>query len=97
MRVMTAPTAAVLTEQVVLDTWARVVAEVGNLVGFEGTEIDVGGDTRLDASEEVLGTVVGDTTLRCDAGEMRGRVAVDPEGMVVGILVAPRDQTALAF
>lgn len=95
--VLTPPTAAVVTEQVVLDTWARVVAEVGNLVGFEDTGIELGDGTRLDASQEVLGTVVGDTTLRCEAGEMRGRVAVDDDGMVVGILVVPRDQTALPF
>ena len=97
LRLLTPATAAVLTEQVVLDTWARVVAEVGNLVGFEDTGIELGDSTRLDPSQEVLGTVVGDTTLHCEAGEMRGRVAVDDNGMVVGILVVPRDQTALAF
>ncbi len=95
--VMTPPTAAALTEQVVLDTWADVVAEVGNLVGFEDTGIELGDGTRLEESQEVLGTVVGDTTLRCEAGEMRGRVAVDDDGMVIGILVVRLDQTALAF
>lgn len=82
--------AGVLTEDAVLGTWARVVGEVGNLDGFDGTRVEHG-------DGPALGVVVGDTTLRCEAGELRGRVAVDDQDRVVGILVVPTDAVDLPF
>lgn len=82
--------AAVLTEDAVLGTWARVVGEVGNLEGFEATRVET-------EDGEAFGVVVGDTTLRCEAGELRGRVALDASDRVVGLLVVATDATDLPF
>lgn len=82
--------AAVLTEDAVLGTWARAVGVVGNLEGFARTRVD-------HPDEAAFGVVVGDTVLRCEAGELRGRVAVDDQDRVVGILVVATDATDLPF
>lgn len=87
---MPAEVAAVLTEDAVLGTWSRVVGEVGNLEGFSGTRVE-------HPDEPAFGVVVGDTTVRCEAGEVRGRVAVDEADRVVGLLVVPPDATDLPF
>jgi hypothetical protein len=88
--------ARVLTRDVVLGTWARAVADTGNLVRCEGTRVELpGGDAAPDGP--VLGTVVGVTTLVCEAGEWQGRVAVGHDGRVLGLLVAPIDADGLPF
>ncbi len=86
--------AAQLTETVVMDAWARVVGLVGSLEEFRDTTVDLGDGG---AGDEALGVVVGDTTLVCEAGEMRGRVALDPEDHVVGLLLVSPTATDLAF
>ncbi|NYE37811.1 hypothetical protein F4692_002944 [Nocardioides cavernae] len=87
--------ARVLTREAVLGTWAQVVAETGNLVRCEGTRVEPTGGEPADGP--VLGTVVGATTLVCEAGEWHGRVAVGHDGMVLGLLVVPLGAAGLPF
>lgn len=87
--------ARVLTRDAVLGTWAEVVAEIGNLVRCQDTRTELPGGEPVDGA--VLGTVVGATTLVCEAGEWHGRVAVGQDGMVLGLLVVPPGTTDLPF
>ena len=77
--------------------WAQALAEVGTLEGFSDTHVELPDGTRLAEDDEVLGTVVGATTLQCEAGELVGRVAVTAEGQVVGLLIVPTDHGELPF
>ncbi|SEC83213.1 hypothetical protein SAMN04489844_3077 [Nocardioides exalbidus] len=88
--------ARVLTRDVVLGTWARAVADAGNLVRCEGTTVELpGGEPAPDGP--VLGTVVGVTTLVCEAGEWQGRAALGPDGRLLGVLVVPVGAEGLPF
>lgn len=88
--------ARVLTRDVVLDMWARVVADTGNLVRCEATVVEVPGSE--DPTEGAwLGTVVGVTRLVCEAGEWEGRVAVGQDRRVLGVLVVQPGATGLPF
>ena len=86
---MAAPTAAVLTRDVVLDTWAAVVGATGNLVRCVGTRIELPDGSPVAAGDRVVGDVVAQTTVECEAGEWVGRVAYDGDGRVTGLLVVP--------
>jgi len=86
-----------LSEDLVMGTWRRVLAEAGALEGTSGTHVVLPGGEPIVDGEEVLGTVVGVTTLRFEAGELTGRVAVDPTARVVGILIVPPGQESLPF
>lgn len=87
-----------LSETLVMDTWARVLAEVGALEKLTDTHIVLpGGETPIEDDEEILGTVVGVTTLNCEAGEVMGRVAVDNELRIVGLLIVAPDHRPLPF
>lgn len=94
---MTPATAEVLTRDVVLDTWASVVAATGNLVRCTGTTVATTDGTPASEGGTVLGEVVVDTTLECEAGEWRGRVALDVDRRVIGLLVVPPDATDLPW
>jgi hypothetical protein len=87
--------ARVLTRDAVLGTWAEVVAETGNLVRCRDTRVELPRGEPVDGA--VLGTVVGATTLVCEAGEWHGRVAVGQDGLVLGLLVVPPGTTGLPF
>jgi hypothetical protein len=100
LRALMSPEAAVvLTADLLLSTWASAVAETGHLVGTTGTtaHLPEPDGTPLEDGERVLGVLVGRTLLECEAGEWAGRVAVDPDGRVVGMLVVPPGATGLAF
>ena len=88
--------ARVLARDVVLGTWARAVADTGNLVRCRDTVVQLPGGEDA-PSGRVLGTVVGATTLVCEAGEWHGRVALGQDGRLLGLLVAPPGATGLAF
>ncbi len=88
---------ATLTREVVLGTWARAVADAGNLVGCRDTAVELPDGTPVEAAQTVLGSLVGHTVLECEAGHWVGRVAFDPERRVVGLLVAPPDHAELPF
>ncbi|NEK85089.1 hypothetical protein GCU60_04830 [Blastococcus saxobsidens] len=94
---MTEETAAVLTADLVLGTWARAVADTGNLMGCRGTGVELLDGTPVEAGETVLGSLVGHTVLECEAGHWLGRVALDPERRIVGLLVVPPDHGELPF
>lgn len=88
--------ARVLTRDVLLGVWARAVADTGNLVRCEGTTLELpGGEAVPDGP--VLGTVVGVTTLVCEAGEWQGRAALGQGGQLLGLLVAPPGADRLPF
>jgi len=86
-----------LSEGLVMDTWSRVLAEVGALETQVDIHVALPGGDRLEEDEELLGTVVGVTTLNCEAGEVMGRVAVDHELRVVGLLLVSSDHQSLPF
>lgn len=81
--------AAVLTREVVLDTWARVVADTGNLESCRGTRLELPDGSSVTEGDAVLGTVVGHTELVCEAGSWVGRVAWDERRRIAGLLVLP--------
>lgn len=94
---MAAGVADQLTRDVVLDTWARAVADTGNLVRCRDTRLELSDGTVIEPGEAVLGTVVGRTVLECEAGRWIGRVAFDDTGQVVGLLVVPERHGPLPF
>lgn len=94
---MTAPTAAALTRDVVLDTWAAAVGETGNLVRCTGITVQLPDGRRVDEGEAVVGNVIAQTTLECEAGSWLGRVAYDGDRRIIGLLVVPLDATDLPW
>ena len=94
---MTDEAAHELTRELVLDTWAQVVSESGNLDRCRDTRLESLDGTVLDPDEAALGSVVAQTTIVCAAGEWWGRVAFDPDQLVVGLLVVPVGATGLPF
>lgn len=94
---MTAPTAAALTREVVLDTWAAAVGDTGNLVRCTGTTVELPDGKGVTEGDTVVGNLVVQTTLECEAGSWLGRVAYDGDRRVVGLLVVPTDATDLPW
>lgn len=100
LRSLMSPAAAAgLGEDVLRRTWAAAVAETGRLERTEGTaaHLPEPDGTPLEDGEQVLGVVVGRTLLRCEAGTWEGRVAVDHDGRVAGLLVVPPGTSGLPF
>ena len=79
--------AAVLTRDLVLDTWASAVAHAGNLETCRETRLELPDGSPVDEGEPVLGAVIGLTELACAAGSWVGRVAWDEQHRIVGLLV----------
>lgn len=94
---MTPATARTLTRQAVLDVWAAAIAEVGHLVTCRDTRAELTDGTVLGADESVLGLVIGSTVLECEAGELVGRLALNDEQQLIGLLVVPSNHGALPF
>ncbi|BDZ41985.1 hypothetical protein GCM10025865_12840 [Paraoerskovia sediminicola] len=90
-------TAEELPQEVVAETWHRVLTEVGALERCEGTRVETPDGTVVEDEEPLLGIAVGATTLVCEAGTLLGRVAVDQDLRVVGILIVPPDHGPLPF
>ncbi|MGO1536787.1 MAG: hypothetical protein ACTHWM_07700 [Yaniella sp.] len=88
---------AELTPALIGETWASVLTEVGAKEGFEDTHVVLPTGERIEEDQQVLGAVVGVTTLQHEAGEMMGRVAVDGDLKVGGILIVPPGHEPLAF
>lgn len=86
-----------LPSTLIADTWASVLTEVGAKEAFEDTHVVLPGGERIEGHDAILGTVVGVTTLQHEAGEMMGRVAVDEQLRVTGILIVPPGSTHLPF
>lgn len=100
---MSPEAAAVLTPDALLGTWARIVADTGRLVQVRPGGVDLPDGTRLppllgvDAPSRVVGSAVGHVELQCEAGEWLGRVAVDLDGRVTGVLALPPGTTDPPF
>lgn len=86
---MTEETAAILTQDLVLDTWARAVADTGNLASCSETRIELPDGTPVESGDTVLGSLVGHTVLECEAGHWLGHVEFDPARQITGLLVVP--------
>lgn len=86
-----------LSEDLIMDTWGRVLSEVGSLETQSDTHVVISPDERIEEDEQLLGIVVGVTTLNCEAGELMGRVAVDDQLRIVGLLIVPTDHAPLPF
>ncbi|HIX00257.1 MAG TPA: hypothetical protein H9871_08950, partial [Candidatus Nesterenkonia stercoripullorum] len=71
--------------------------EVGAVESYEDTHVTLPAGERLAEGDSVLGTVVGVTTLSCEAGQMMGRVALDDQQRVVGLLIVSPEQGSLPF
>lgn len=86
-----------LRPDVIAETWTRLLADVGAKESYADTHVAMPAGERIDDDDRVLGTVVGVTTLNCEAGEIMGRVAVDEQLRVVGLLIVPPDYEPLPF
>lgn len=94
---MSKDTAAVLTRDLVVDTWAQAVTDTGNLTGCRDTGLELPDGTSIGAGEAVHGSLIVHTVLDCEAGQWVGRVAYDPDRHVVGLLIVPPDHGELPF
>ncbi|KNC19535.1 hypothetical protein AC792_05870 [Arthrobacter sp. RIT-PI-e] len=94
---MTKNTAAVLTRELILDTWAQAVADTGNLVDCRDTRLELPDGTPIDTSEAVHGTLIGHTTINCEAGHWVGRVAYNTDQNITGVLIVPPNHDQLPF
>lgn len=95
--VMNEQTAQELPASLIADTWRSVLAELGALERCNDTGLELPGGTPLDDDDQIIGTVIGATTLECEAGQLRGRVAFDENSQVVGLLIVPLDHGPLPF
>lgn len=86
-----------LPASLIAETWASVLTEVGAKESYMDTHVVLPAGERIEEDDQILGTVVGVTILNCEAGEMMGRVAVDDQHRVVGILIVPPDYSPLPF
>ena len=86
-----------LSSSLIAETWAAVLAEIGEPESYDDTHVVFPAGERIEDDAEILGTVVGVTTSHHEAGEMMGRVAVDEQLRVTGILLLPPGETHLPF
>ncbi|WP_432476534.1 hypothetical protein [Nocardioides sp. GXQ0305] len=89
--------AGALDRETVLGTWARVVADGGRLEAVREVVVQLPDGSAAPLDEPVSGTVVVSSTLACEAADWHGRVAVDGDGRVTGLLVVPPGTTDLPF
>lgn len=94
---MTPATAEALTADLIAATWAEVLSEVGELEACDNTRAELPDGSPLDSDESVLGATVVATTLRCEAGEILGRIAFDDNRKIIGMLIVPHDDGDLPF
>lgn len=86
-----------LPSSLIAETWARALSDVGSKESFTDTHVAFPAGERIEDDDEVLGTVVGVTTLNCEAGELMGRVAFDDQRRIVGLLIVTPDTSPLPF
>lgn len=94
---MTAETAATLTEADIVAVWDQVVAAIGAFQSCSNTTVESADGSELPDGEDVLGPVVAVTTLNFEAGEMMGRLAIDAQGKIAGILILEPGTTSYPF
>lgn len=86
-----------LPAPLIAETWARVLADVGAKESYSDTHVSFPAGERIEEDDQLLGTVVGVTTLQCEAGEVMGRVAFDDQLRIVGLLLVDPIQSPLPF
>ncbi|MGO1735404.1 MAG: hypothetical protein ACTHZ9_03650 [Leucobacter sp.] len=86
-----------LNPSLIAETWARVLGEVGTKEAYSDTHVVLPAGERIEEDVDIVGTVVGVTTLNCEAGVLMGRVAIDDQLRVVGILIVPPDHGPVPF
>lgn len=86
-----------LPASLIAETWARALSDVGSKESFADTHVAFPAGERIEDDDEILGTVVGVTTLNCEAGELVGRVAFDDQRRIVGLLIMTPDTSPLPF
>lgn len=86
-----------LPSSLIAETWAGVLAEVGSLETMQDTRAEMPDGEVLDPADESMGVRIGQTTLRCEAGEYLGRVAADKQLRIVGLLIVRPDYGPLPF
>lgn len=86
-----------LPASLIWETWASILAEVGAKESYGDTHVVLPGGERIDDDTTMRGIVVGVTTIQHEAGETMGRVAVDEQQRVVGILIVAPDHEPLPF
>lgn len=86
-----------LNAETIGGVWAEVLTEVGAKESCADTHVVLPAGDRIDDDADILGVVVGVTTLRHEAGEMMGRVAVDQDQRIVGLLIVAPDAAPLPF
>lgn len=86
-----------LNAQTIGEVWAGVLTEVGAKESYADTHVVLPAGERIDNDAQILGVVVGVTTLRHEAGEVMGRVAVDEQRRIVGLLIVAPDAASLPF
>lgn len=86
-----------LPTSLIAETWARLLTEVGAKESYGDTHVVLPAGERIEEDAQLLGVVVGVTTLNCEAGEMMGRVAVDDQLRIVGLLIVTPEYSPLPF
>lgn len=94
---MTPEAAQELRPEDLTRVWDQVVAELGGFLGCTDTMAQATDGTHFSEDEEVLGTVIGVTTLCFEAGQMMGRVAINHDGKIAGILIIDPSATSYPF
>ncbi|TYC96301.1 hypothetical protein FQ377_14010 [Arthrobacter echini] len=79
--------AEVLTRDAVLNTWAHVVADTGNLIACRNTSVELPDGSAVIDNERVRGSLIGRTFLECEAGQWAAQVVFDPDSNITGILI----------
>ncbi|MDR8019690.1 DUF3887 domain-containing protein [Nesterenkonia aerolata] len=77
--------------------WSSMLTEFGAKESYEDTHVTFPAGERIEEDDQILGTVVGVTTVTCEAGERMGRVAFDEQQRIVGLLVLPPETSPLPF
>lgn len=86
-----------LPSSLIAETWVRVLAEVGAFESFSDTHVAMPAGERILEDARITGTVVGVTVMQCEAGEVMGRVAVDDQQRIVGLLLVSPEHSPLPF
>ncbi|WP_261623863.1 DUF3887 domain-containing protein [Nesterenkonia marinintestina] len=86
-----------LTASTISQVWTSVLTEFGAKESFDDTHVVLPAGDRIEEDDQIMGTVVGVTTLNCEAGERMGRVAFDDRRRIVGLLILPPDYSPLPF
>lgn len=81
--------ASTLTADLIARTWTDVVGASGDLERCDGTHLETADGGVLDEGDEVVGSIIGVTTLVCEAGQWCGRVAFDADARITGLLILP--------